>query len=615
MFLETRLFEQVLSHLGYRSFRPGQKQAIEALLNGKDTIAILPTGGGKTLIYQVPALLNLKGCILVISPLIALMKDQTYQMLAKGISANYCNSTQDEVEQMKVLASAVKGDIKVLFVSPERAMSKSFAFILKEMDLKALVVDEAHCVSQWGHDFRPEYRTLHLLREKHPRPTFPVIALTATATERVQKDIIDSLGLSNPEVILTSFLRNNLHFKVEYPDSERAKVDRLLELLEPWKNKKTNSGRAIVYCATRKKTDEVYELLNDHGFSPGKYHAGRTDGIRERTQNAYISGKVNLLVATNAFGMGIDQPNVRMVVHYQTPASLEAYYQEAGRAGRDGEIADCILFFRNGDLSTQAFMIAKESNRKGGETLLKHVKEYVLKPECRQVQLCAYFGEKISPCKVCDICMQGSTSLERNQFIENEFTKQKIKTQKRSHAFQEEEEDKIKSFLQDFPASYGKNLIAKTLNGKETKDILRHKLQRNPHHGSLSHIHEESILQKLEEWIESKKIIISGNKYPKLLLAGQSFSKSKLTKEPKSNPKKVPTANSLLLKELISYRDKKARALKWKKFMVIQNPVLRRIAEQKPKNPTELESLKGLGPAKVSKFGSEILEIVSKYRD
>lgn len=571
------------------------------------------------MIYQLPASLETNKLTLVISPLIALMKDQAESLHARGISAEFCNSTQDEVEQMKIISQAVRGELRVLLISPERAMSLSFLRVFAQMHLAYLVIDEAHCVSQWGHDFRPEYRQIHTLREKHPKGDFPILALTATATEKVRIDVQAALGMASPKVVLSTFYRPNLKFTVEYPSTERDKADRLLELLSPWKENRKIPGRAIVYCATRKKTDEAYELLKDFGFSVGKYHAGRTDGIRERTQNAYTAGKVPILVATNAFGMGMDQPDVRLVVHYQVPSSLEAYYQEAGRAGRDNAPADCILFYKNADVATQAFMISKESNFKGGDTLLKFIKDYANQLICRQVQLCAYFGETIQPCGICDICMQSDLSPERDKFLKNEEVKARKKEEKRTYDFDETEEEAILEFLRQFPATFGKNLIAKTLAGKKTKDILRYRLERNPHHGKLNRIPEEAIVAKLEDWTERKKVFVSGNKYPKLYLPQSGPVKrtsGRLSVDgtvPAIKPKKAPTENSQILRDLMNYRDKKSRQLKWKKFMVFQNPVLKRIAERKPRSLAELEATKGVGPAKVERFGNDILEILSKW--
>lgn len=615
------LISELKTNFGFSEFRPGQREAIESVLDGKDTLAILPTGAGKSLIYQLPASIQKDKLTLVISPLIALMKDQTESLLAKGIPAAFCNSTQDEVEQMTILSKAVRGELRVLLVSPERALSNGFLRILREFKLFSLVVDEAHCVSQWGHDFRPEYRQIHILRERHPSPNFPILALTATATQKVQSDVQTSLGMQSPNVVLSTFFRPNLKFSVEYPAQERDKADRLMELLEPWKDGRKFPGRAIVYCATRKKTDEVYDLLKDFGFSVGKYHAGRTDGIRERTQNAYTSGKVPILVATNAFGMGMDQPDVRLVIHYQVPASLEAYYQEAGRAGRDGLPSTCVLFYKAGDVATQVFMLSKETNFKGGDTLLKYIKEYANKEVCRQVQLCSYFGETISPCGNCDICTETGVSINRSKFLQSEKVKIQKKNEKREHPLSEWEEETIQHFLKEHPAVFGKNIIAKTLVGKRTKDVLRYRMERNPFHGKLEGIPEEAVVAKLETWVEEKKVLVAGAKYPKLYLA--NFSKAKVkqnsstnndeTKSKSIHPKKVPTLHSQILKELMNYRDRKARQLKWKKFMVFQNPVLKRIAERKPKNLSELEATKGVGPAKVERFGTDIIEILSKW--
>lgn len=612
VFLTLELLSKLRNQFGFSAFREGQEEAIRSVLSGKDTLAILPTGAGKSLLYQFPASLQTEKITLVISPLIALMKDQTDSLLARGIPAAFCNSTQDEVEQMRILSKSVLGEYKVLLVSPERALSPSFRSIFRELSLFCLVVDEAHCVSQWGHDFRPEYRKIHVLRESHPNPKFPILALTATATQRVKEDIQTSLGMREVTLIQSSFMRKNLHFRVEYPSSESDKVDSLLHWLEPWKQKKS-PGRAIIYCSTRKKTDEIYELLKDMGLSVGKYHAGRTDGIRERTQNAYANGKVSILVATNAFGMGMDQPDVRLVVHYQVPASLEAYYQEAGRAGRDGKEAECVLFFRAGDLSTQSFLLGKEANFKGGQTLLGYMKEYISTEVCRQVQLCAYFGETAAPCGSCDLCTETSNNIHRRQFLKSQEAKIQKAKEKREYNWSSFEEEIVLDFLTKHPAAFGKTIIAKTLVGKRTKDVLRYRMETNPFFGKLEGISEEAVIAKLESWVESKKVLVAGIKYPKLYLPQALRSKS--TKEAKSKSTKSLSLNALLLKELISFRDKKARALKWKKFMVFQTPVLKRIAERKPQSLEELEAVKGVGPSKVSRFGNDILSILAKMDD
>lgn len=609
----------LVERFGHSQFRPVQRETIETVLSGRDVLAIMPTGGGKSLLYQLPALVPENGVALVISPLISLMKDQVDALTALGIPAAYSNSSQDELDQMRVLSHAVTGKIRLLYISPERAVSRSFLDVAVKMKVNLIAVDEAHCVSQWGHDFRPEYRKLSVLRKALAPQNPPAIALTATATERVMKDIADSLDLRSPGIFVQSFMRPNLSFRVIYPSSETEKEELLIRILRERSYEKNGSGRAIIYCATRKKVDEVFEFLKKNGFRAGKYHAGRSASTREKTHSGYQAGKHNILVATNAFGMGMDQPDVRLVLHYQIPSSLESYYQEAGRAGRDGNPSDCILFYRNADFVTQSFIIGREKNHKNGDTLLRNVREYGLTDQCRQVHLCRYFGEEADACGCCDLC-EGKEHESRTGFISAETKKLKKLEELSSVIISGEDENTVNSFLLANPGEFGRRLIALTLTGSSSVEVKRKKLDTEPHYAALNHIPVESVLRHIDLALESGKMRTTGGKYPKVYLPERpplTRAEKRAVNESlgivKTPVKKKPSANQDLKKALTNFRDRTARRFKWKKYMVLQNAVIDRIALVKPATMRELTDIKGVGETKAVRFGEEILSIVAEF--
>ena len=395
--------EQALKHyFGYDSFRPGQAQIIEEALQNRDLLIIMPTGGGKSLCFQLPALLK-EGVTLVVSPLISLMQDQVDALLDNGIGATFLNSTLSSQEQQQREEKILSGKIKLLYVAPERLLSPRFAPFLdrlaQELEIAAFAIDEAHCVSEWGHDFRPEYRQLRQLRHRYPQ--VPTLALTATATKRVREDIIQQLGLKEPGVHIASFNRPNLYYEVIA--KERTSYNRLYKMIRSYK------GSGIVYCLSRRKVDEVAARLKQDGIDALPYHAGMSDEDRKNNQTRFIRDDVRVIVATIAFGMGINKLDVRFVIHYDLPRNLESYYQESGRSGRDGEPAKCTLFYSLGDIKTIDFIIDKKNNPKEqriARQQLRKVIEYAEGSECRRTIQLSYFGEKFKGnCDNCDNCL------------------------------------------------------------------------------------------------------------------------------------------------------------------------------------------------------------------
>lgn len=386
---------------GYDSFRPLQREIIEAHLDGKDTFALLPTGGGKSLCFQLPAIVRSTGLTIVVSPLIALMKDQVDQLQEAGVAATYLNSSLTSAEARSRLAGLHRGEWRLLYVAPERLMLDQWTENLKAWNVTAIAIDEAHCVSEWGHDFRPEYRQIARLREWLPE--VPIMALTATATERVRADIITHLKLRNPEVFVASFNRPNLTYKVLPKDGPAKQIISFI--------RKREDESGIVYCATRATADRLADALAGRGYAARAYHAGLDGEERARNQELFLRDEVKIICATIAFGMGINKPNVRWVIHHDLPKNIEGYYQETGRAGRDGLPGDCLLLFSAGDAAKQTHFIEAISNAQEQQVAraqLRQTMHYAESAGCRRRELLAYFGETfpLNECGACDNCLE-----------------------------------------------------------------------------------------------------------------------------------------------------------------------------------------------------------------
>lgn len=413
-------YKILYTYFGYQTFREGQEKIVDAVLMGKDALAIMPTGAGKSLCFQVPAMV-MEGITLVISPLVSLMKDQVTALVASGVPAAFLNSSLTERQYMKALDFAAKGKYKIIYVAPERLLTKRFQSFIQKVHITMVAVDEAHCVSQWGQDFRPSYLDItEFVDGLKERPI--ISAFTATATAKVKKDIVRLLRLSEPVQVVTGFDRKNLYYEV------RKKQSKKKELLDIVKRHRNESG--IVYCTTRKKVEEVCELLNEEGFRATRYHAGLDTQERKENQERFIFDKANIMVATNAFGMGIDKSDVRFVVHFNMPKDIESYYQEAGRAGRDGEVAQCILLYSSRDVATNKFLI--ENSRQNstadldekirGQMLaedlrrLEQMSFYCQTTECLRTYVLRYFGEpREEGCGNCGNCFAKFTKEERKK--------------------------------------------------------------------------------------------------------------------------------------------------------------------------------------------------------
>jgi ATP-dependent DNA helicase RecQ len=550
------------------------------MLNGADAVVLMPTGSGKSLCYQLPAVLlhrRGRGTTLVVSPLIALMNDQVEQLRARGIAASAVHSGQDELVQREVIAHFLTGKLDLLYVSPERAAAAGFRRLCARVAVAALAIDEAHCISQWGHDFRPEYLRLGELRALLRAPT---LALTATATDRVLDEIIGSLALAQPVRVCGSFARPNLRFRVQNLGQEASRQATLATLLE-----ETGLRRA----------------------GAGHYHAGRTDGARERAQRAFELGRARILVATNAFGMGIDHPDVRLVVHYQTPGSVEAYYQEAGRAGRDGLPADCVLFFGVADLVTQRFLARKSSRGATSSHLLAGVEAYARAAVCRQAFFCSYFAgrEALPPCGVCDVCRDSAAVLQQWQ------QETRAESKPRCAPLSDEELGRLVAAVGHLSRPVGKTAMAKLLRGSRARALRRSGLFDTEHHGALEAHDERCLTDAVEALVREGRLARRGVKYPTVWLPGRPV-RQRLEDGAPGRQRRRPT-KSPLRRALEALRDRSARQLRWKRYMVFSNGVLGRIEAARPDSLWALEQIHGIGPSKVARFGTEVLELVRRF--
>jgi ATP-dependent DNA helicase RecQ len=621
---------------GHAAFRAGQETAVDAVLAGRDAIVLLPTGAGKSLCYQVPAaVLARQGrTTLVVSPLIALMNDQVAALTGRGIAAAALHSHQDDDARRDAIGALVRGELALLYVSPERAVLDGFRRLLARAPIGMLAIDEAHCVSQWGHDFRPEYQRLAELREVIDAP---VIALTATATPRVLAELARSLGLRDPELVRGDFARPNLAFEVRHLGRDEARLEATIEALErAGLRQRHGTGRGIVYCATRKKSESVAAALKSAGFAVGHYHAGRTALARERAQEAFGLGRTRVLCATSAFGMGIDFPDVRVIVHFQTPGSLEAYYQEAGRAGRDGQPARCLLLYGPGDLVTQRRLHELE----GGSALMERrraealeaVTAYAFADRCRQQVLCAHFtgGGEHAACGRCDAC------------VDPEAVQARRAARPGAEGAEGAEDVEIvplpadaRQLIVDAVGALGRGVgrinLARALRGSRGKAMTAHGLLHLPQHGLLHEASEASILAAIDELVKERRLVRRGRKYPTLALPGAARS-GRSGRSGGAQPdlfgpmtpgapartrsagarRSLPRTTDVKL-ELDRYRKRMARRLRWKSYMVLQRATIAAIDQQRPASHADLLRIPGLGPAKVARFGDDILAVVRRY--
>lgn len=600
--MDRRALDVLQHYWGYDAFRPAQEIPVSTLLSGHDLVAIMPTGAGKSICFQVPALLQ-EGLTIVFSPLISLMKDQVDGLRQQKIPAAFINSTLDQETFNKTLYYVRIGAVKILYISPERLASQFFRNVLQALKISQIIVDEAHCISQWGHDFRPAYQLIgQFLKTMPHRPV--VGAFTATATKAVERDIKVLLGLENAQVHITGFDRPNLHFAV-------ARLSQRMDYIVDYvKAHQEQSG--VIYCITRKDVEKVYQNLVKAGIAAGYYHAGLPDKVRKDMQNKYAFDEIQVMVATNAFGMGIDKSNVRYVLHYQMPRNMESYYQEAGRAGRDGAPAECILLYNGQDVQVHKYLLEQSQLEPARLSIeqrkLQAMIDYCFTSQCLRKYMLAYFGQEV-PWNKCHNC---STCLHQGQ-VQDMTAEAKA----------------IFRAIRGTDEHFGTTMISAIVRGEHNDRIRRAGYDALPVFGALSSYSAQEVKGMIQQFVASGYLQQSMGKYPILslqagaeeVLAGHS--KVQEIKQEVARPRAKRTSDhsrismgastNSLFEALRLHRKRIALAQKVPPYLVFTDTVLIDLAALKPKTLADFANIKGVGEAKLKKYGTSFLAVIAQY--
>lgn len=570
-------------YFGYDEFRPGQKEIIQKVIDQENVLGIMPTGSGKSICYQLPSLL-VDGLTVVVSPLISLMKDQVDAANQLGIPATFINSSLDGYETARRFQEIDRQQYRLLYIAPERFIMSDFIQAMNRWNVCMIAIDEAHCISQWGHDFRPSY--LQMAKQLDQLPNRPVIvALTATATIQVAADIKRLLKIPDGNHIQTGFGRENLRFQVV---KDQKKEQYLVEYLKINKNQ---SG--IIYAATRKEVDRIYHLLKKFGFSIGRYHGGLKENERTAMQEAFLYDRLQLIVATNAFGMGINKSNVRFVIHYQIPGSLEAYYQEAGRAGRDGLSSEAILLFAPQDIQVQKFFIhqsqRKEEQKQKEYEKLKAMTEYAYIESCLQQYILNYFGETSSPCNRCGNC------LDDREIVE-------VTTQAQM----------VLSCLKRMGENYGKQMLMKVLAGSKEQKLRALGFERLSTYGLMKNQSQKETMQLIEYLISNGYLLTVNGEYPILKVTERGIQVLKgqeavYRKEPKKVQQLSDEETDTLFEVLRELRTDLASEAGVPPYVVFSDSTLKEMSRIRPSSRLEMLQIKGVGQSKLDKYGEAFL--------
>ena len=596
--------------LGYDSFRAGQKSVIDSILAGRDAFAVMPTGAGKSVCYQIPAVL-LPGITLVVSPLISLMQDQVKALNEAGVQAAFINSSLSEKDYNETIRKARQGIYKIIYIAPERLVTEGFLALAKSVPISMVTVDEAHCISQWGQDFRPSYmKIVEFVKTLEKRPI--ISAFTATATETVREDIICTLGLQNPFTLVNGFDRENLFFQVDKPKNKEQYILKYIS------GHSGDSG--IIYCATRKNVDNIYELLKSKGISVGKYHAGMSAVERKKMQDDFVFDYTSIVVATNAFGMGIDKSNVRFVIHYNMPQSMENYYQEAGRAGRDGLDAKCILLFSPQDIVINRFLLDhkemqdldpadRETVRERDARRLQVMERYCYTTECLRNYILKYFGENPEkPCQDCGNCLREFETLDMTEAAK-----------------------KVINCVYEAKGRYGKQIIIDTVAGAKTARLEEIGTVRYKSYGVLAGTNKNLLRRLIEQLVLEgylrvgdyqvlKLGDISGLKNPEASVFVKITDEDKQPEKTAKTKKKAKSVETLtssgykLFERLKKLRLEIAREESMPPYIIFSDKTLIDMAAKMPASKPEMLDVSGVGENKFAKYGERFLEVIEEYR-